>query len=303
MISVTPDRQVQCRISVAGFLDNLRLANGVRGRGTTARCGFFFVGIKEFPSHGFASVYFSLPGCGQEELLSRLRTLSENLKSTQVVVFSSWPDCLPPDLLKAGHLYVTDISDCFEINWPGEVSFASAGLGLQSYSLRREGKLWHLVFQGERATIPHRKGIQYLAHLLRHPGESFTPSELAYPDAEAADALEAFEAADAKAIRQYRARLDELNEDLEIAVSAGDDEQARNLEEEREAIMNHLKATVGLGGKPRLKGELERHRQSVSKALERALRALPIGRDHIATRLKRGYRFSYHPDPSEKWEV
>ena len=39
------------------------------------------------------------------------------------------------------------------------------------YALRRDGPLWHLVFQGRSAILKHEQGLCYAAELLGHPGE------------------------------------------------------------------------------------------------------------------------------------
>lgn len=43
---------------------------------------------------------------------------------------------------------------------------------------RREGEYWTVEYQGTVLRFRDAKGLQYLAYLLRHPGEQFTALEL-----------------------------------------------------------------------------------------------------------------------------
>lgn len=44
---------------------------------------------------------------------------------------------------------------------------------------RREGEYWTIVYQGVLCRLRDAKGLRYLAHLLRHPGQRFPAAELA----------------------------------------------------------------------------------------------------------------------------
>jgi hypothetical protein len=45
-------------------------------------------------------------------------------------------------------------------------------------SLRREPACWVLVFNGRRAYLKHEIGIEYVAWLLAHPGETIASAAL-----------------------------------------------------------------------------------------------------------------------------
>src|SRR5262249_12332761 len=50
---------------------------------------------------------------------------------------------------------------------------ASAGV------LRREGDVWTIAYEGKGLRLKHAKGLQYIAHLLRHEGREFHAADLA----------------------------------------------------------------------------------------------------------------------------
>lgn len=55
---------------------------------------------------------------------------------------------------------------------------------------RREGEYWTIRYNGTIIRLRDTKGLRYLAHLLRHPGERFAACDLvAVADASAFQAL------------------------------------------------------------------------------------------------------------------
>jgi len=46
-------------------------------------------------------------------------------------------------------------------------------------TFRRQGEYWTIVYAGVVVRLRDTKGLQYLGHLLRHPGRAFPVAELA----------------------------------------------------------------------------------------------------------------------------
>jgi len=152
--------------------------------------------------------------------------------------------------------------------------------------------------------VKDSKGIRYLAKLLAKPTEEFSAFALANPDAVAQDFRENdLETTDSSSLQEYKARLREIEEDLEEAKVYEREEEIKSLEDEKDGIIRHLSEVSGVGGRSRLEGEKEKSRQSVSRALNRQVDALPIGSDHIKRRLKTGVSCTYTPDAGEVWKV
>jgi tetratricopeptide (TPR) repeat protein len=185
--------------------------------------------------------------------------------------------------------------------------------------LRREGEYWSVGWDGSIVRIRDSKGLRYLGHLLAAPGREVHALELVALERGAEPGARGISAAtadgeplgragpgepvvDAEARAAYRARLAELEEELEIARSWGDPERAARAAEERDALVDHLAGALGLGGRPRtLATDAERARVSVTRAIRAALGRLgaesaELGR-HLERSVRTGTTCSYRPDP------
>src|SRR6185295_14543264 len=96
-------------------------------------------------------------------------------------------------------------------------------------TLRPEGDVWRVEFEGTSVHVPDLKGLWHLRELVARPGE-FVPalaligasSEEPIPSGDTGPLL------DREALRQYRRRLAELDDELDDAVVHGDaDKQAK----------------------------------------------------------------------------
>jgi non-specific serine/threonine protein kinase len=128
--------------------------------------------------------------------------------------------------------------------------------------------------------------MRYLGELLRAPGREVHVLELmrvASPgvpqqvepgfDGAGGQAEEAI--LDARAKREFRQRLSELEEDLDESASRHDIERASRIKVEIDAITYELASAAGLGGRDRrMPSPAERARVSVTKAIRGAVRAI-----------------------------
>jgi hypothetical protein len=187
---------------------------------------------------------------------------------------------------------------------------------------RREGQYWKVCFEGSVARLADAKGLRLLARLLADPGREFHAVDLeaassqtqrpASTGARAAagwgelqvlpDLGDAGELLDATAKAAYKARLDELQAELDQAERFSDSGRAATASAERDFLVGELARAVGLGGRDRrAASHAERARLNVTRAIRAAMANLtranpPLGR-HLAATIRTGRYCSYTPDP------
>jgi hypothetical protein len=129
----------------------------------------------------------------------------------------------------------------------------------------KSGKYWTLSWAGSKVRLKDRKGLRCIARLLRHPGQEFpaqalvsatepgrngsavtraTASELHHADTIARDLGDAGVALDATAKTQYKRRLEDLREELEVAEQHNDLGQMAKTRYEVEFINNQMAASI-----------------------------------------------------------
>lgn len=197
-----------------------------------------------------------------------------------------------------------------EVALPGETA-----------AFRREGDYWAIQFRADAFQLRDAKGLQHLARLLRNPGVEVHALELAQATARADASAERRRSTssgrsestsldfgdggpliDATAKAAYRARLEELRDELEEARSWNDPERVARLEAEADALAHELSAAFGLGGRARAASSpAERARVSVTKAIRLVLRRIdqysPDLGAHLNATVHTGTFCVYTPDP------
>jgi response regulator receiver domain-containing protein len=191
---------------------------------------------------------------------------------------------------------------------------ALRGLG-GTARFRREGEFWTVAFEGAAFRLRDSKGLHYIAALLREPGRELHSLDLVGSRASSEGASlyvgsDAGPILDPQAKAQYRARLDELEQELREAEQWNDSERAARAKEERELLAHELAAAVGLGGRDRkAASDSERARINVTRAikavLERIAEHCPALAKHFEATLRTGTFCSYVPDPRSplRWEL
>jgi tetratricopeptide (TPR) repeat protein len=114
----------------------------------------------------------------------------------------------------------------------------------------RNGEYWQVGYEGYTSSLKHRRGLELISFLLRHPGRDFLPLELTHegetllrvPGSEARQIADGVGTPilDAEAKRSYRERLKEIREELEKLREANDLERAARLEEEQDFLTREL---------------------------------------------------------------
>jgi hypothetical protein len=163
-------------------------------------------------------------------------------------------------------------------------------------TFRFDGGSWELAYRGTAVHLPDAKGIRDLAALVAQPGrEVHALRLLGVEDAGGADPV-----LDDRARAAYRARLAELDDELEEAQLRQDAGRAARVTAERAALVHELTAAAGLGGRSRRLGDqAERARKTVTArirdALRRIERADPALGAHLRATVTTGTSCVYEP--------
>lgn len=185
-------------------------------------------------------------------------------------------------------------------------------------TFRREGDFWTISHRERTFRLRDMKGLQYIAHLLAHPGEQFHVHDLVTAidgcaktgqtfsqdfDLRVATGLgDAGAMLDPRAKAEYRSRRRELLAELDEAEEANDGGRIERIRAEVEVLESELSAAVGLGGRDRKAADqTERIRNRIGKAIRGSLLSIrendPSLGHHLTTCIRTGFLCTYNPDP------
>ena len=185
-------------------------------------------------------------------------------------------------------------------------------------AFRYEGELWLLSYGGVDAHLPDLKGLHDIARLLAAPGEEVHCLELAAgparaPAAPAADdglgaQGHAGEHLDEQAKAEFKRRISDLREQVELAEAAGDLVRAERAREELDSVTEALASAFGLGGRARRAGDpAERARSAVTwrirSAVSKVEAAHPGLGAHLRASVRTGTFCSYQPERPLRWTL
>jgi tetratricopeptide (TPR) repeat protein len=182
-----------------------------------------------------------------------------------------------------------------------------AGARPEVNQFRREGDVWTVSFGARRCRVRDSKGIRDIVRLLVSPGREIPALDLAAPGTSPARG-DLGETVDAEARAAYKARLVELEAELDAADAASDTERSLHAQAERDALVDQLASAYGLAGRPRRTGDpAERARTAVTARIRDAIRRVEVlhpelGR-HLARSVRTGTLCSYDPDQPVRWEL
>jgi hypothetical protein len=179
----------------------------------------------------------------------------------------------------------------------------------------RQNDYWIIRYHSHAALLKSTRGLHYLAVLLRDPGREVhvskllaCPMDVSTPAAVAANGrvtgglYAGVPVLDAQAKAEYKCRINDLRQDLNQAERFNDPQRKTEVQNELQAIADHLASAVGLGGRDRkTSSDAERARSAVTKCIKKAVQKIgeeiPSLGYHLATRIKTGYFCSYNPHP------
>ncbi len=215
---------------------------------------------------------------------------------------------------------------------PGTSPLAEAPRSIQTDSsniLRREGEVWTIEWNGKTSRLKDSKGLGYLAHLIRYPGQEFHVLDLVSPGDYAGEQLGEFsgdgeeatpprsrgfdegyrqnafgdagEMLDARAKASYKKRVAELREEIAEARRLGQETRAQKAEDESDAITKELARATGLSGRDRRAAAItERARVNITRAIKSTIQRIAASNasmgKHLAKSIRTGTFCSYGPD-------
>ena len=165
--------------------------------------------------------------------------------------------------------------------------------------------MWEASYRGRVATIRSSKGLADLAVLLASPGREHHCLDLAGAGAQEASTGEVIDDA---ARRAYETRIRDLQEDVDDAELAYDLARAERAQAELDALVDHLTAALGMGGRTRrASGTAERARTAVTHRLRSTIRQFAdahpeLGR-HLRASINTGLYCSYTPPDDTTWHI
>jgi tetratricopeptide (TPR) repeat protein len=187
---------------------------------------------------------------------------------------------------------------------------------------RREADYWIVSYAGTTVRMRDARGMRYLATLLHHPAREFHATTLVSGNVATGAPANGVSADDNIAIRQgldagdsqkldaraqaaYRARLLELDDELELAERLHDLGRGARARAERDMLRTEL-LEAARGRRSATHGE--RARLSVTKGIGSAIARIdaehPTLGAHLRATVRRGYFCVYTPDPRNPitWE-
>ena len=185
----------------------------------------------------------------------------------------------------------------------------------------REGEFWSLTYEGTVARLKDSKGLRDIAQLLRTPGTEVAAVDLASErsaapgwrgagtrDLDLGVESDGGEALDAKARAEYRARLMDLEEEIDEADAQNDPVRASRARDEREFVLGELRAAVGLGGRARrVLDPAERARKAVTGRIRDAIGHVeashPKAGQHLRRAIRTGTFCVYAPPAATAWRL
>ena len=185
----------------------------------------------------------------------------------------------------------------------------------------REGDYWSLTYEGIVARLKDSKGLRDIALLLRTPGTEVPAVDLAHGgtvgrrgraagrrDLDLGMEGNVGETLDAMARADYRARLLDLEQEIDEADAHNDPERASQAREEREFLLGELRAAVGLGGRARRALDpTERARKAVTGRIRDAVlhveAAHPRAGQHLRRSIRTGSFCVYDPPGPTPWRL
>ncbi len=181
----------------------------------------------------------------------------------------------------------------------------SAGRTTSGALLQRSGDTWAASFASKTVTLRHSKGLSDIATLLALPGSDvhvFDLADVAVVDTSSDTVL------DAAAMKAYRHRIRDLQEDLAEADDMGDIARSERAQWELDSLVEQLTAASGLGGRSRrMSGAAERARTTVTKRIRLTIKKITtmhpeLGR-HLDLSISTGVFCRYDPELPVEWTL
>lgn len=171
---------------------------------------------------------------------------------------------------------------------------------------RRDGAVWILAYEGTSIHLPDAKGLRDLAVLLANPGRPISALELLSGQPLVATGSDVV--LDDRARAAYRARLNDLDAEIDEADRHHDPVRAERARTEKDVLVTALAAALGLGRRPRRLGdERERARKAVTARIRDTLARIetqhPALAAHLRDAVSTGASCTYEPAGPTRWAL
>jgi TolB-like protein/tetratricopeptide (TPR) repeat protein len=175
--------------------------------------------------------------------------------------------------------------------------------GRHEARVRQNGPTWTFTFDGLSVQLSHQKGFTDLARLLQQPGVEMHCLELADRPAEPAGDAPVL---DDRARREIRARVRELQAEIDEAERAHDLARGSRAREELDRIGELLSGALGLSGRSRALGSAsERARSAVTWRIRNAIKKIAMAHPRLGRHLEHAVRTGtfcvYEPETPVVW--
>ncbi len=179
------------------------------------------------------------------------------------------------------------------------------GLATAGGTFHRDGPQWTISYGRVTVRARDAKGLGDLATLLAAPDRPVAAVDLA---GRAEHRLGSDPVLDETARRQLRARIADLDEEIDEAERWYDPERADRARGERDALVAEVARAVGLGGRARRLGdESERARKAVTARIRDAIGRIeqvhPQLGAHLRASVTTGTYCVYSPATPTSWQI
>ena len=207
-----------------------------------------------------------------------------------------------PDILRDAGIAEIDVSCALQSRSqvrvrPSEVARPDGNTFL------RENDVWSISYQGTGARLVELKGFHDISRLLAQPDEPFHCLELsgAPLSRDAPDQI-----LDERARREYRRRIEELQQELEQAEADHDPARAEPARHELDTLIDELARATGLHGRSRkMANPAERARSAVTWRIRSAIKKIraahPRLGQHLSNSIRTGNFCVYSPETAIRW--
>jgi predicted ATPase len=167
------------------------------------------------------------------------------------------------------------------------------------------GGFFEIEYAGRSVHAKTGKGLADIARLLAAPGREIHCVELMGVGVDQTDAGAPI---DQTARREYEQRIRDLQADVEQAEADNDFVRGERAQVELDAIVEHLAAALGLGGRARQSGgSTERARSAVTQRIRSTIRRLqrehPELARHLEVSVATGLYCAYKPEHPVTWQL
>ena len=167
----------------------------------------------------------------------------------------------------------------------------------------RAGDLWTITFDGTTVHLRNSKGLADIAQLLANPNTELHCTDLAGTLVEDRSSGEVI---DERARREYEQRVRDLQAEIDEAEGDHDLHRADRARAELDAIVDHLTAALGLGGRARRHTDgVERARSAVTQRIRATIKRIrdvhPTLAAHLEASVHTGSYCQYRPERATVW--